>query len=82
MSSNEDNDISIPADQMNDFFFMNEDEEKEKYGQTTKVPESLISGNIQKQVKVNQVSFENMNFGFLVKNLFFYRVFLQANKLK
>ena len=64
MSSNEDNDISIPADQMNDFFFMNEDEEKEKYGQTTKVPESLISGNIQKQVKVNQVSFENINLDF------------------
>ena len=72
MSSNEDNDISIPADQMNDFFFMNEDEEKEKYGQTTKVPESLISGNIQKQVKVNQVSFENMNF---LVNLFFIAFF-------
>ena len=56
ISSNEENDISIPAEQMNEFFFMNEEEENEKYGQTTKVPESLISGNVQKQLKVNQVS--------------------------
>lgn len=56
MSSDDDKDINIPAEQMNEFFFMNEDEEKEKYGQTTKVPDSLISGQIQKQVKVNKVS--------------------------
>ena len=63
---------------MNEFFFMNEDEEKEKYGQTTKVPDSLISGQIQKQVKVNKVSLIFVIFDFI----YFIVFFLQANKLK
>ena len=30
--SKDGDDILVPAEQMNDFFFMNEEEEKEKYG--------------------------------------------------
>jgi hypothetical protein len=41
-------DIKVPAAQMNDFFFMNADEEEEKYGANTKVPAAL-TGNIMKE---------------------------------
>ena len=61
------NDIVIPADQVGDFFFMDQDEEMEKYGESTKVPVAL-SGNIFKEEKVEKVS--------LILNVFKLIVFL------
>lgn len=40
-------DIEVPMESMNDFFFMDADEEDEKYGANTKVPAAL-SGNALK----------------------------------
>jgi len=47
-SSQNSGDIEVPADQMNEFFFMDADEEQERYGATTKIPTAL-SGNIMKE---------------------------------
>jgi hypothetical protein len=47
-SSQNSGDIEVPADQMNEFFFMDADEEQERYGATTKIP-SALSGNIMKE---------------------------------
>jgi hypothetical protein len=46
--SSNDNDIKVQAEDMNNFFFMDQDEEQEKYGATTKVPDSL-TGNVLKE---------------------------------
>lgn len=54
-SDNNSNDIVVPADQMAEFFFMDQDEEIEKYGESTKVPAGL-SGSIMKEEKVEKVS--------------------------
>ena len=57
-SSSEDSggDINVPADQLNDFFFMDQDEEQEKYGASTKIPDAL-SGNVLKDASQQKVSF-------------------------
>ena len=43
------NDIQVPAAQMNDFFFMDADEEQEKYGASTKIPDAMMTGGIMKE---------------------------------
>lgn len=48
-------DIAVPAEQMQDFFFMDTDEEQEKYGASTKIPDAL-SGGIVKEAKNEKVS--------------------------
>lgn len=48
-------DIDIPADQMNEFFFMNSDEEQMKYGASTKASMAM-AGSILKDTKQEQVS--------------------------
>ena len=48
-------DIEVPADQMNQFFFMDTDEEQEAYGATTKAPKGL-TGNIAKEEGQQKVS--------------------------
>ena len=53
--SDNSNDIVIPADEAANFFFMDKDEEMEKYGESTSVPVAL-SGNIMKEEKVEKVS--------------------------
>ena len=55
ISSKNSNDIEVPAEQMNDFFFMDADEEEEKYGASSKIPEAL-SGGIMKEAKEHKVS--------------------------
>ena len=35
-------DVEIPADKMNEFFFMDSDEEQQKYGAQAKVPMSMM----------------------------------------
>ena len=47
-SSRNSGDIEVPAEQMNEFFFMDNDEEQEKYGASTKIPTAL-SGNLMKE---------------------------------
>ena len=49
-------DIQVPADQMKEFFFMDTDEEEEKYGASTKGPASLMTGNVAKEAKDLKVS--------------------------
>ena len=44
------NDIVIQANQMNDFFFMDSDQEEQKYGVSTNSSKAL-SGNILKDTK-------------------------------
>jgi len=53
--SHNSNDIDVPAQEMNDFFFMDQDEEQEKYGATTNIPDAL-SGNVVKDASQNKVS--------------------------
>jgi hypothetical protein len=43
---------------MNEFFFMDQDEEQDKYGASTSIPDAL-SGNIMKDAKTQKVSFRN-----------------------
>ena len=64
------NDIKVDAGDVNDFFFMDTDEEQEKYGASTKVPQALLSSNVAKEVQTEKVSI------FGVFNP------LQANKVK
>ena len=56
-SSSNDGDIKVQAEDMNNFFFMDQDEEQEKYGATTKVPDTLMTGNILKEASQQKVSF-------------------------
>jgi hypothetical protein len=37
------NDIKVAAEDMKEFFFMDSDEEQEKYGATTKVPAAITT---------------------------------------
>jgi len=55
-SDNNSNDIAVPAQEMGDFFFMDADEEQEKYGATTKVPSTLLTGNVVKEANSQKVS--------------------------
>ena len=50
-------DIEIPADKMNEFFFMDADEEQAAYGAQTKVPDALATGALKgsKQEAVSTV---------------------------
>ena len=50
------NDIKVDAGDVNDFFFMDTDEEQEKYGASTKVPQALLSSNVAKEVQTEKVS--------------------------
>lgn len=54
-SDSEGGDINVPMDQINEFFFMDKDEEMEKYGASTKIPDAL-SGNVIKDASQQKVS--------------------------
>jgi hypothetical protein len=53
-SKNKGGDIVIDAEKMNDFFFMDSDQEMENYGASTKASVAL-SGNILKQTNQEKV---------------------------
>jgi hypothetical protein len=45
----------IPTDKIQDFFFMNDEEEQEEYGFSTKKATIAISGNILKEKQKDEV---------------------------
>ena len=57
MSSDSENsgDIRVPAEKMNEFFFMDNDEEQQNYGATTNIPDAL-NKNVLKDASQAKVS--------------------------